>query len=319
MTSYDVFNGDADGLCSLQQLRLASPRDAKLVSGVKRDIALLARVTAQPGDSVTALDVSLDANRDALLALLDLGVQVVWFDHHYAASIPRHPLLDATIDPSPEVCTSILVDRAIGGRHRRWAIVGAFGDNLRASAERLADAAGIRRTDREAMRMLGEALAYNAYGERECDLVIAPADLFLRMRGYVDPLRFLAENPVCERIVGRQSDDLAHARRERPASVSQSARVFVLPDVPWSRRVHGVFANELAQAEPALAHAVVVPDSHGRYTASVRAPVARPFGADALCRAFGGDGRAGAGGIGGLDPQRLAAFVEALHRAYAPR
>ena len=64
MTHFDVFNGDADGLCALQQLRLAAPKDAMLVSGVKRDVALLQRVRrAQPGDSVTVLDLSLAVNR----------------------------------------------------------------------------------------------------------------------------------------------------------------------------------------------------------------------------------------------------------------
>ena len=39
---YDVFNGDADGICALHQLRLAEPRPtAELVTGVKRDIRLL--------------------------------------------------------------------------------------------------------------------------------------------------------------------------------------------------------------------------------------------------------------------------------------
>ena len=32
----DVFNGDADGLCALQQLRLADPVDAELITGCKR-------------------------------------------------------------------------------------------------------------------------------------------------------------------------------------------------------------------------------------------------------------------------------------------
>ena len=49
---FDVFNGDADGLCALQQLRLAEPRAAELVTGAKRDIELLARVDAQAGDEV---------------------------------------------------------------------------------------------------------------------------------------------------------------------------------------------------------------------------------------------------------------------------
>ena len=32
----DVFNGDADGICALIQLRLVSPMAAHLVTGVKR-------------------------------------------------------------------------------------------------------------------------------------------------------------------------------------------------------------------------------------------------------------------------------------------
>ena len=59
MTHYDVFNGDADGLCSLLQLRLAHPRPSVLVTGAKRDIHLLDRVPAGTGDSLTVLDISL--------------------------------------------------------------------------------------------------------------------------------------------------------------------------------------------------------------------------------------------------------------------
>ncbi len=64
MTTYDVFNGDADGLCALHQLRLARPLDAQLVTGTKRDNALLARVPAIAGDRVTALDIALPGNRE---------------------------------------------------------------------------------------------------------------------------------------------------------------------------------------------------------------------------------------------------------------
>ncbi|HZV66950.1 MAG TPA: hypothetical protein VFG03_18780, partial [Telluria sp.] len=41
---YDVFNGDADGICALHQLRLAQPAETRLITGVKRDIALLDRL-----------------------------------------------------------------------------------------------------------------------------------------------------------------------------------------------------------------------------------------------------------------------------------
>ena len=60
---YDLFNGDADGICALLQLRLAEPRDATLVTGVKRDINLMARIQPEAGDEVTVLDVSMDKNR----------------------------------------------------------------------------------------------------------------------------------------------------------------------------------------------------------------------------------------------------------------
>ena len=39
--NYDIFNGDADGIIALLQLRLADPIGAELVTGVKRDIKLV--------------------------------------------------------------------------------------------------------------------------------------------------------------------------------------------------------------------------------------------------------------------------------------
>ena len=70
MQAYDVFNGDADGICALLQLRLAQPREAVLVTGVKRDISLLRQLPTDHPLDVTALDISLDKNRDAVETLL---------------------------------------------------------------------------------------------------------------------------------------------------------------------------------------------------------------------------------------------------------
>ena len=56
MTNYDVFNGDTDGIFAWHQLRLAHPRDAIIVTGVKRDVNLVARVNAVEGDLVTIMD-----------------------------------------------------------------------------------------------------------------------------------------------------------------------------------------------------------------------------------------------------------------------
>src|SRR5205823_142662 len=103
MTHFYAFNGDADGLCALQQLRLADSRDATLVTGVKRDIELLRRVNAATGDEVTVLDISLDANRKYLHRLLEAGAAVRYFDHHYAGEVPQHRNLEAHIEESTGV------------------------------------------------------------------------------------------------------------------------------------------------------------------------------------------------------------------------
>ncbi|MGB1191457.1 MAG: DHH family phosphoesterase, partial [Pseudomonadales bacterium] len=60
MTIYDVFNGDADGICALLQLRHAEAVESQLITGVKRDIKLLTQVDAGQGDRVNVLDVSMD-------------------------------------------------------------------------------------------------------------------------------------------------------------------------------------------------------------------------------------------------------------------
>ena len=60
MAHIDVFNGDADGICSLIQLRRHDPVASELVTGVKRDLSLLKRVNASVGDTVTVLDIAVE-------------------------------------------------------------------------------------------------------------------------------------------------------------------------------------------------------------------------------------------------------------------
>ncbi|HEX6003870.1 MAG TPA: acetyltransferase, partial [Burkholderiales bacterium] len=62
MQFYDIFNGDADGICALQQLRLEDPRPSVLVTGAKREIALVERVMPGAGDELTVLDLSFRVN-----------------------------------------------------------------------------------------------------------------------------------------------------------------------------------------------------------------------------------------------------------------
>lgn len=315
---FDIFNGDADGLCALQQLRLAEPLEAQLVTGAKRDIALLARpalADAARDDRLTVLDISLDRNRAALEALLARGVQVTWFDHHFAGAIPAHPGLQTFIDTSPQVCTSILVDRHLGGRHRAWAVAAAFGDGLADAAQTLARTLPLGEGDVATLRALGEALNYNGYGESEADLCIHPAALYAQMRGATDPLRFAAEAPIVRRLIDAMRDDLDQARALEPRQENAHGVVYLLPDAAWSRRVSGTFAHALAAGAPQRAHAVLTPNAHHGYVVSVRAPRARPQGADSLCREFGGGGRSGAAGIDHLPAEALQDFIARFARA----
>ena len=71
MPNYDVFNGDTDGIFAWHQLRLSHPREAVLVTGVKRDVGLVSRVDAGEGDLVTIMDVSHAKNRKDVRRLLD--------------------------------------------------------------------------------------------------------------------------------------------------------------------------------------------------------------------------------------------------------
>jgi hypothetical protein len=314
---FDVFNGDADGLCALHQLRLANPRASDLVTGVKRDIDLLARVDAQRGDSATVLDISLETNRAALLRLLANSVKVEYFDHHFAGHVPEHPGLQAHIDDSPALCTSLIVDRHLAGRHRIWAIVAAFGDNLGREALDLAKALGLSDDQATHLRELGESLNYNAYGDSEDDLFIRPAALYAILHRYAEPFAFLHTEPVVRTIGEGRRRDMEMARQLRPEIALPSGSIYLLPDAPWSRRVRGVFCNELASSAPGLAHAALSPNSLGGYTVSVRAPLDTPRGADRLCREFPtGSGRSAAAGINHLTQAQLPDFVHAFERIF---
>jgi hypothetical protein len=317
MSHYDIFNGDADGLCALVQLRLQHPIETTLVTGVKRDIQLLGRVNASQGDNLTVFDISLDSNRARLQQILAVGAQVEWFDHHYTDPIPDHPGLTAHIDTAPDTCTSLLVDRHLGGAQQLWAIAGAFGDNLHQSAEKLATAAGLPSDKTKQLKELGEALNYNAYGETVADLRYPPEALFHLLIQAADPFAFIRDFPHFEILRSGVSEDIGNARSAQPHSHTPHGTIYILPDTDWARRVSGVFANELAVAHPTQAHAILTHNSGGDYTVSVRAPKANPVGADQLCRQFPtGGGRKTAAGINHLPEEQLASFAIAFEQQY---
>ncbi len=318
MQFIDVFNGDADGLCARQQLRLAAPVNAILVSGVKRDISLLKQVQAAAGDEVTVLDISLDKNREALLRLLTQGVKVRYFDHHYAGDLPGHEGFTAHIDVAAETCTSLIVDRHLNGRFREWAVVGAFGDNLDVSAMRAAVGLNLSDEQLATLRELGVCLNYNGYGAALEDLFFSPVKLAERLRPFVSPFAFIKEDPDVVTILRNgAAADTAKAEAIAPDMLSAKVAVFILPAESWARRVSGVYSNQLASNNPDRAHALLTALPEGGYVVSVRAPLNNKTGADELCRAFAsGGGRKAAAGINQLPEDQYAAFVSAFQVMY---
>ena len=310
MQLIDVFNGDADGICALHQLRLADPADSELVTGPKRDISLLRRITAGAGDRVTVLDIALSKNREALDRLLAAGARVRYFDHHQPGEIPAHPNLDAHIDTDANVCTSLLVNDFLQGSRRVWAVTAAFGDNLADSARQAAAPLGLTAGQLAQLQSLGECLNYNGYGETLEDLFFDPAELYRQLRPFADPFAFIAESPAYRTLKAGYEDDMARAIAVPAAETRPGGRIFMLPAEKWARRISGVFGNRLAVASPEQAHAVLTAKPGGGYVVSVRAPLATKAGADQLCSQFeSGGGRKGAAGINHLPESGLGRFI----------
>lgn len=318
MASYDVFNGDADGLCALQQLRLAMPKSTSLVTGAKRDIALLEKVHASTGDTVTVLDISLDRNRKALERILDAGAKVSYFDHHFAGEIPRRPNLTTWIDTAPDVCTAALVDRFLDGRFRVWAAAAAYGDGLTDLGDTLARQCGCDLDQATRLQALGELLNYNAYGESIDDLHFDPAELHCLMLPYADPLAFAEQCPAFAELSAGYEEDTAAAERVKPARRTGHSILLALPDEPWARRMTGPLANQWAKANPDRALAVLTPRRDGTYTISIRAPRSRPTRAAELAREFGGGGREAAAGIDTLPAGDIERFAGRFEQHFAP-
>ncbi len=315
---YDVFNGDADGLCALHQLRLAVPVDSELVTGVKRDISLLKQVNAQAGDEIIVLDISLDKNRDALLASLNAGAKVRYFDHHFAGEIPKHSNFEAHINTDANVCTSLLVNDYLQGAHLPWAVTAAFGDNLFDAAREAAKPLNLNDEQLGQLEHLGTLLNYNGYGVTLDDLYFHPQALYQAMKPFENPFDFIAQAKEFKVLADGYAADMQKAELSENIVLEDKFAAFMMPDEAWSRRVSGVYGNALARIYKDRAHALVTRMDNGNYRVSVRAPLSNKTGADELCMAFPtGGGRKAAAGINDLPHDMLDDFITAFKDKYS--
>ncbi|MDH5600941.1 MAG: DHHA1 domain-containing protein [Gammaproteobacteria bacterium] len=317
MKFIDVFNGDADGICALHQLRLCKPLVSTLVTGVKRDITLLKKVEAARDDTITVLDISLERNREALLAFLDKGTNVVYFDHHFAGEIPDDDRLEAYINMDANICTSLLVNQYLNNKHLAWAVTGAFGDNLFVAAEQAAKPLDLSAEELEQLKLLGTCLNYNGYGASIDDLIFPPQDLYNKIKPYANPFDFINYEPAYQLLVNGYHEDMANAAASERVYETAHHAVVILENEKWARRVSGVFANQLAQENPDRAHAMLTRNENGGFVVSVRAPLSNKTGADELCRQFhSGGGRKAAAGINHLPEAEYDQFMATFLSAF---
>ena len=111
--------------------------------------------------------------------------------------------------------------------------------------------------------------------------------------------------------------DMDNALLQKPLFPDQKNRVYELPDLPWARRVSGVFANLKAREQEQSAHALLTRNNDKSWRISVRAPLTDRKNADQLCKQFPtGGGRAAAAGINSLPEEMLDNFLETFSKTY---
>ncbi|KKA44101.1 hypothetical protein [Salinivibrio sp. KP-1] len=323
---YDVFNGDADGILALLQLRKASqlqktaPQASTLVTGVKRDIQLLNQVAQQTDvSSVTVLDISMDKNKNALEALIKRDIPIFYCDHHRTGEVPVADNFTALINTDANTCTSLLINQHLGERYVAWAIAAAYGDNMVAAADALCEKHGIAADQQAFLNELGVLINYNGYGASVDDLLFAPADLYHALMAYESPIALQVDRTSpYYRLQGGYAEDMAKAQAVAPEHTSTESTIYCLPNAAWARRISGVFGNQLANQAPDKANAVLTLNPNEQdYTVSVRAPLSQRHGADEVCGQFPtGGGRKAAAGINQLPKSELTPFIDTLNQYY---
>lgn len=318
MRYIDVFNGDADGICALVQLRLADPQESELVTGIKRDIQLLSQANADDNTMITTLDISFDKNASEVRRLLDSGAQISYIDHHQANTLFEHDHLTAHIDLDANTCTSLIVDRLLDGRYKAWALTAAFGDNLSSVVMQMGTEAGLSVSELATLQELGILLNYNGYGASTEDLFFHPAELYKKLCSYDTPFEFLNNDTMTyQTLANGYQQDMAMALQAPIIHETANTAVIELPEEKWARRISGVFGNELANRHPERAHAVIKAKDDGSFLVSVRAPLNNKQGADELVSQFPtGGGRKAAAGINLLPSEMLTTFLDAFDQQF---
>jgi hypothetical protein len=318
-----IFNGDADGLISQHLLFLSGIKPGLRITGVKRDIALMAKLPADyPGD-VHVLDLGFKSNASAALAYLaQARGKLTWYDHHESGDLPSSPLFTSHIHPTRGQCTGLIVNSVLNHAYDSWAAAAAFGDNVTASADAVLTRTDLAGGAREDLRNLGELLNYNAYGEIE-DALFAPLDIATALEGFSDPLAFFQKSGIFAPLAAQLKQDATESDHLSPWKTQAQAQVYRVPNLPWARRYGATWMNRLIRLHPDIGLAIFQEKADGNYLVSLRAPQQGDktiWSAATFAERFPtGGGRVQAAGINSLPANQLNDCVNAFLKEMAAK
>ena len=197
-----------------------------------------------------------------------------WDLHHGTLAgypAPRTAKAEAAADD----CNSLQIDQLLGGSHRPWALVGAYGNHHKQAADRLGRESQFTPQDCAQLQTLGELISYNASPLQPGYAYLAPGALYARLRQHEDPLKLMRCDPLVQELDALRQRDLQQAMALSPYWQDAQASVYLLPDAPWSHRASGLLNNQLAALEPERANAVLRPMAAGTFQAQVQAGMRR--------------------------------------------
>ena len=255
------------------------------ITGVKRDIRLLDRITPQAGDDIVVMDISLARNHD-LASALSQEHPILWFDHHLAGE--KIEAIECHINTGPNVCTARMVESYLGVESD-WAQVALHGDGLS------------QHSTMPEFKELGELLNYNGYGSTLSDLHFHPDELMLACLQAGTPQQFM-QTEVFANLRNGFAMDMG-----KSASIKMDSGIHMLPDEPWARRVVGVLAHRINESGSGP-HVIAI-DKGETLQVSLRGQQ----GIGELASMFGGGGRATAGGIDSLPKGEVTALMNEVN------
>jgi len=142
--------------------------------------------------------------------------------------------------------------------------------------------------------------------------------LYKKIQPYADPFDFIRNDDTFQILQKGYDDDMARAAAIEPTLKTDAVAMFIFPEDPFSRRVSGVYSNQLARENPERAHALLSTLDEGAFLISVRAPLSTKEGADELCRQFEtGGGRKAAAGINHLPATDLERFTQTFEAQFS--